>query len=273
MRALASAGRRPLAVHVGADGLQNTKRWTDMHLYRRVLEHAGLPPGVLRLGFVEPVVEKTKQFWRHVGRLPVAPSQVSLVTAMVDNCTRPEAKMYKISEQASRDFGMDISMARGWVSADPWHPVTITQYWAEHDMPVRCANGTGDCRSLFKQFANAWNMTRYFEEIQIRCLNLKEIIETELGAQVEDLAMLVVDAEGLDERILLSLAGSSAFEPGFVMWEKGKDWRPSTAADLLRGKGYKVGMKLGSEVNPDADAPNMIAVLGEIPEQREKEHG
>jgi len=261
MQALASAGRRPLALHVGADGLNNGANWTDVHLYTRVLRNAGMPAGGLRLAFVEPIAEKSTWFWDHVKKLPVDPDQVSLVTAMIGgSCAEPTRKMYRLSPRVLVDFDINIDTTLGWVSTNPKHPLNVIKFWAEANMPMTCANKTGDCKQNFKRFAEAPNITAYIEEIRIPCQTLEGLLEETLGARVEDLAMLVVDAEGMDEQIILQLVGSSAFKPGFIMWEK--EWRhEGPLAAELRRKGYRVGWKVGSNTTRGADTANNIAVL------------
>jgi len=261
MRAVAAAGRTPLALHIGADDLGNEARWTDVHLYTRVLRGAALPPDALRLAFVEPIEDKAPGFWKHAAKLPVSRERVSLVAAAMDgSCREPETKLYRVSRQAGRDFDFEEGRPNGWVSVNPRHPITTVCIWADNNMPVRCRNHTGQCIENFQRFRHAPNLTDYLEAVAIPCRTPAGLLE-DLGASVEDLAMLVVDAEDLDAQIVLSLVSRSDFRPGFIMWEAGGALEAQLSNEL-RKKGYHVGMKAGMDGgHSDADASNIVAVL------------
>lgn len=263
MRAVAAMGRRPLVVHIGADGLRNSAKWTDVHLYSQVLSHAGVPSGALRLAFVEPMEEKSQTFWQGVERLPVNRSQVSLVTAMVDgSCPSPTRSMYRVAPEAYRDFHLNTLFMGGWSSANPRHPLNVIRSWARQHWRYPCEGFKTDCTEDFQRFSQMPNLTDYIQEVSIPCRTLEALVE-DVGAEVEDLAMLVVDAEGLDASILLSLVDDETFMPGFIMWEGfSADDASTPQAQIqarLRERGYRVGVKPG--LGAKGDATNSIAVF------------
>jgi len=231
-----------------------------MHLYGHVLEHSGLAAGALRLAFVEPVEDKAPEFWSRVGRLPVDKSQVSLWTAMLDGaCPEEERSLYRISPKALRDFNMSKSTVGGWCSEFKDHAFRVLKIWVGGDWSLPCYDNSGNCRESWERFASMPNLTDYREEIRVPCFTLAGLLE-ELGAEVGDLAMLVVDAEDFDQAIVGPLASDPRFRPGFVMWE-GSYPDGGPLHDQLLARGFKIGSKPGYGGSPGADAANTVAVL------------
>uniref|UniRef100_A0A6T9UAK4 Methyltransferase FkbM domain-containing protein n=1 Tax=Alexandrium catenella TaxID=2925 RepID=A0A6T9UAK4_ALECA len=230
-----------------------------MHLYRRVLQRAGLSPDTLRLAFVEPMASKSGTFWRHVGQLPVNASQVALMTAVIDETCPPFKRVFRLNPDAALQFDFDIQMISGWVSANRDHFMETVRTWLDSNAPVSCLNQTGDCRDNLRRLFHMRNASHYVEDVLMRCLTLEGLVR-EVGAEVEDLAMLVSDAEGTDARIILSLVGNEDFRPGFIMWEKNSKG-DGQLVEELRKKGYQVGIKAGLDGSREVDAGNLVAVL------------
>jgi len=247
-------------VHVGADGLRSTRhKWTDTHLYTHVLNHSGLAAGTLRLAFVEPIEEKARGFWIRVGWLPVNKSQVSLWTAMLDgSCPKSTRSLFRISPAAMREFNMSSVVLSGWVSQEKGHAFKVLKHWVSSGHRLPCYDVPGDCREGWERFARLPNLTDYYEELLVPCYTLADLL-TKLGTEVADLAMLVVDAEELDQAIIQPLASDPSFRPGFIMWE-GKYQNGGPLHDLLLAQGFQLGSKQGNDGH-GGDAPNTVAVL------------
>uniref|UniRef100_A0A7S2C2G1 Uncharacterized protein n=1 Tax=Alexandrium andersonii TaxID=327968 RepID=A0A7S2C2G1_9DINO len=125
-------------------------------------------------------------------------------------------------------------------------------------------NAPWDCTKNFQRFSSASNFADYIQKVDIRCQTLEGLVK-ESGARLDDMGMVVVDAEGKDAVILLALVDREDFKPGFIMWEDSHKYRDASQ-DLvraLRQRGYKVGAKSDMVTTNGrvSDSGNFVAVL------------
>uniref|UniRef100_A0A7S2NCJ9 Methyltransferase FkbM domain-containing protein n=1 Tax=Alexandrium andersonii TaxID=327968 RepID=A0A7S2NCJ9_9DINO len=174
---------------------------------------------------------------------------------------------------AAHTFDFDPLMTQGWVSFQPSHPLDVVGYWVRANLPITCKSDyRQDCRQNLKRFWDAPDRNSYIEGLPIPCHSLPSLVQT-AGSDLRDLSMLVVDAEGLDTKILAATAEREDFLPGFIMWEVGNSKEERVILPelqrVLRRKGYTVGIKTGANTTikghggnfKTGDAANMIAVL------------
>uniref|UniRef100_A0A7S4R908 Methyltransferase FkbM domain-containing protein n=1 Tax=Alexandrium monilatum TaxID=311494 RepID=A0A7S4R908_9DINO len=262
MRSLAAAGRTPLALHIGADTMGNKARWADKHLYIEVLARSGLPAGALSLAFVEPLEQKKEDFWHNVKMLPVDSSRVSLVNGMVDGeCRERTRSLWGFSPSVGPEFGINFGILGGWTSADPNHARLTLESWVDTIKKFYCQPGVQNCAGSWRRLRHLPNVSDYIQEFRVPCLTPADLL-AKLGVRAEDIAMLVVDAEGFDVAIIEPLARDPSFRPGFVMWERVDNVaRCEALRNSMRHRGYEVGPTHVSDVGGVSDAGNIIAVL------------
>mmetsp|Transcript_99116 Transcript_99116/g.308917 ORF Transcript_99116/g.308917 Transcript_99116/m.308917 type:complete len:238 (-) Transcript_99116:53-766(-) len=231
-------------------------RFADRDLYTKAIS---LLPEDVKESFALALVEPNTIFYPMLAsnamKLPMSFSQVKFVPGMVtDLCSAPNISMYRFSYQAHLDFGARYMVYDSWFGADKAFPMrALRGFAAQKAYPPF----TEEQMQAFRRFDAAPNASAYVQEIKVPCHTPSSLLAS-LGVQASDLAMVVIDAEGSDTKILNELIKLPGFRPGYLQWEAGN---PGKIGTKLQELGYKVGGV--SSGGGGSDAENAVAVLVE----------
>uniref|UniRef100_A0A7S1WEV5 Methyltransferase FkbM domain-containing protein n=1 Tax=Alexandrium catenella TaxID=2925 RepID=A0A7S1WEV5_ALECA len=193
---LKAAGRRPVGLYIGTNDL------TDGDIQALTT----LPFAALRTILVEPQAAVLPKLRERAAAAGLGDAEV--INAAVCPNSTGDFVMYGFSQRLIDDFP-------GAATANLSHLTSLKSTWAAKQ--ARRARrlkdyGMGDL--TVKQLLS------YVEEMRVRCVTPYDLLR-ELGAQAQDVAILIVDAEGYDPvliRLFLELEG---FRPSYLQFEGG----------------------------------------------------
>jgi len=255
MERVAAAGRTPTLLHIGAATFGNDASFSDVDLYSKVISLlSDSVRASSKLVLVEPNELCFPYIQLEAKKLPLDLSrQVQVVHGMVtDSCGEASKTMYRFSRQAEADFGVPWVIYGTWVSFIPTHPVHVLS------IVVGQREWFLQNPEAWRRFHDAANVTDYVERFEVPCYSPATLAE-KIGILPSDLAMVVIDAEQADSRIIGKMIEMPGFKPGYLQWEG----NPRVSRDVensaksVQGLGFKVGSVFSTAANGDAN--NLVA--------------
>jgi len=234
-----NAGSVPVVLHIGA-----SEFGPDRAMYEPLL-NALTAHGILpRLVLVEPQTDLIPILTENAMGLPIAPEGLRVINRAVDPaCTGEPLKMYGWSSELQELFTRRVAL-QGFVSSD-------------RNSPLNGAKGaskdpSNPWRDDWARVCDLPNLTDYVVEMTFQCETASGLLSL-AGAEASDIASLIIDAEGLDCRILEAFLGMEGFAPAFIMLEIVMDSCFSNVLwPALQRRGYLLG--------PTSGGDNIVAV-------------
>mmetsp|Transcript_95384 Transcript_95384/g.269982 ORF Transcript_95384/g.269982 Transcript_95384/m.269982 type:complete len:309 (-) Transcript_95384:80-1006(-) len=245
------SGRAPVIMHIGTGCLANANPFSDVDLYNRLSSLVSIRG--FRLVLVEPSTRKNPQIWSNLRRTGFDADKAQVVNAFVGGrCpNRFKAMYYFLPDLVSRDFRLTSRAYQGWQSSDQKAPLLSLHGYVRSLWP-----GAPEWEG-WKAFQQAENASKYVGASLYRCLSPAALLE-EAHVNASDIAMLVVDAEGEDLRIVDAFSGLPQFRPGYLQYED------SAFRNARRVKEQSLNYKmraLGYNVGRGGEAGNILATL------------
>lgn len=234
------------------------RRWTDQDLYKEVLSRFANKTGQRRFVAVDTEEfnrgDSTSGATQSMRELGFPDENSFFRAALVEgNCLGMH--LWTMSPKV-RDWGIEpinwnsikrddvIGAIASFPTAEKFHEAHPFWSW--------------DLAERFARFATTANISDYvIPKEDCPCQLPSQILES-TKTRPEDLAMVVIDAEGSDESILHALLELPGFRPSYLQWEV-KSAKFTDSVAKLRKRGYRVGRNAPGS----ADDLNMIAVLAD----------
>eukprot|EP00415_Alexandrium_ostenfeldii_P004562 UN4562 len=193
----------------------------------------------------------------NVQKLPLDLSrQVQLVHGMVtDSCEEAFKTMYRFSRRAEADFGVPWLVYGSWTSFIPEFPLVVLATSIKQGAWYLKA---GSREQAWRRFYHAPNLTDYVEHFEVPCYS-PATLAGKIGSLPSDLAMVVIDAEQADGRIVRKMMQTPGFKPAYLQWEGTPPDSPDVVdgAKVVQGHGFKVGRVFSTAAKNDCD--NLVA--------------
>ncbi|CAK0872180.1 unnamed protein product [Prorocentrum cordatum] len=198
-------GVRPTIVHVGPNNLMQPDE------VARYTEWLKFFPHVL---LVEPNPSVARGLLERLSAWGAArASLMEVVQAALCVGNTQSASFYRFSENVLKEFP----------NLDPYHISEGGSLLQDKYNTTWSENFGGFKNPGYSQ--EEWErMLTYVEEIKVKCFTAERLLERN-AVRPSDVDILIVDAEGLDDQIVMAFFALEGFRPAFVMYEKSIVWR------------------------------------------------